>query len=408
MKKHFFLFGALASLFITSAVAQVNIGSNTAPNADAALEISSGTSKGLLLPRVSLSATNSLSPLTNGPFATIKGMAVYNTATAGSGSTAVTPGFYYCDGTQWVKLVASAGGNDKNVYDGDGTLLANRAIIMADKNLTFSGTTGNLIYNPSSTGKAGIGTAAPASMLSVTSGLAVGSTYASGNTAPVNSAIVEGCVAIGTPTPDASAQLTLGSTSKGFLPNKVSLSSTSDASTVASPATGLIVYNTNAAISGGYGIGLYMNTGTSSSPVWGQLAVTSPVQGSTVSKIIYSGTLGDQSKTVGIGNFIFRFTASSPGTVKPQMALTAAQNLSAYVGVNQQYSANGYEYSNATLNYTTGNYNTFQDIMGTMANGELNIMNIVDATNNNYYRVTFYISGGGSPNYTWSIIAEKF
>ncbi|MCZ2487193.1 hypothetical protein [Aquirufa antheringensis] len=48
---------------------------------------------------------------------------------------------------------------------------------------------------------------------------------------------------IGTTTPNASAKLDVYSTNKGFLPPRVTLTSTTDASTIASPAEGLLVYN---------------------------------------------------------------------------------------------------------------------------------------------------------------------
>lgn len=51
-------------------------------------------------------------------------------------------------------------------------------------------------------------------------------------------------VGIGTATPDASAKLEIASTNKGFLPPRVTLTGTADVSTIASPATGLFVYNT--------------------------------------------------------------------------------------------------------------------------------------------------------------------
>ena len=52
---------------------------------------------------------------------------------------------------------------------------------------------------------------------------------------------------IGTNSPNASAQLEVNSTSKGFLPPRVALTGTADVTTIASPATGLLVYNTNTA-----------------------------------------------------------------------------------------------------------------------------------------------------------------
>lgn len=59
---------------------------------------------------------------------------------------------------------------------------------------------------------------------------------------------------IGTTTPDASAKLDVSSSNKGFLPPRVSLTSTTDVSTISSPAIGLLVYNTgnNAGLSAGY------------------------------------------------------------------------------------------------------------------------------------------------------------
>ena len=59
---------------------------------------------------------------------------------------------------------------------------------------------------------------------------------------------------IGTSTPDASAKLDVSSTNKGFLPPRVTLTGISDNSTIASPATGLLVYNTgtNVGLAAGY------------------------------------------------------------------------------------------------------------------------------------------------------------
>ncbi len=88
-----------AASFVTKA--QVNVGANSAPNTDAMLEIS-GSSKGLLLPRVTLSSASTASPLSSH----VAGMTVYNTATAGTGTAAVTPGYYYNDGLQWQRLQA--------------------------------------------------------------------------------------------------------------------------------------------------------------------------------------------------------------------------------------------------------------------------------------------------------------
>ena len=72
-------------------------------------------------------------------------------------------------------------------------------------------------------------------------------------------------------TPDASAMLDVSATNKGLLIPRVSLSSTTDNTTVPTPTTSLLVYNTNVSITNGNGEGYYYNGGTPSSPNWVKL-----------------------------------------------------------------------------------------------------------------------------------------
>ena len=77
----------------------VGIGTNGAPNSSAVLEVRSA-SKGLLIPRIALTSATATTPLA----AHVAGMIVYNTATAGTVPNAVSPGFYFNNGTKWVKV----------------------------------------------------------------------------------------------------------------------------------------------------------------------------------------------------------------------------------------------------------------------------------------------------------------
>ncbi|SFD37058.1 Chaperone of endosialidase [Flavobacterium phragmitis] len=82
---------------------QVGMPTNN-PNKDAVLDLNrtDGTSaKGLLLPKVELTALNSALPMT----ANVAGMHVWNTATT-TGINAVTPGEYYNDGAKWVRVAS--------------------------------------------------------------------------------------------------------------------------------------------------------------------------------------------------------------------------------------------------------------------------------------------------------------
>jgi hypothetical protein len=86
-----------------------------------------------LIPNVPLTATNVAAPVA-GPATSLL---VYNTATAGAAPHNVWPGFYYWDGTQWVRLLSSGGGGGA----GDAWLLAGNA--NTNPAIHFLGTTDN-------------------------------------------------------------------------------------------------------------------------------------------------------------------------------------------------------------------------------------------------------------------------
>ncbi len=109
---------------ITPVFGQVGIGT-TSPDTSSALDINVAN-KGLLIPRVALSGTNDLTTIAN----PATSLLVYNTAPSGSGITAVTPGFYYFDGSQWNTFSNSNTGDDWSLDGNSGT----------DSNVNYVGT----------------------------------------------------------------------------------------------------------------------------------------------------------------------------------------------------------------------------------------------------------------------------
>lgn len=77
--------------------------SSFTPDASAGLDVSY-TNKGLLVPRVALTATNAAGPISS----PATSLLVYNTATAGTSPNNVIPGYYYWNGTTWNLLTTSA------------------------------------------------------------------------------------------------------------------------------------------------------------------------------------------------------------------------------------------------------------------------------------------------------------
>lgn len=92
------------------AFSQVGVGTTT-PRA--ALEVTSATN-GFLTPQIALSATTVSAPVVN-PVggALLAGTIVYNTATVND----VTPGYYYWNGTAWVRMAAGGASTPHNTLD---------------------------------------------------------------------------------------------------------------------------------------------------------------------------------------------------------------------------------------------------------------------------------------------------
>lgn len=112
MKKYFRVASVMVFLGTAGLYAQVGMTTNN-PNKDAVLDLNianSSNTKGLLLPKVALTATDIAAPMA----AHVAGMKVYNTATAGTGATAVIPGEYINNGIKWIRVASIANSVDNN------------------------------------------------------------------------------------------------------------------------------------------------------------------------------------------------------------------------------------------------------------------------------------------------------
>jgi hypothetical protein len=114
---------------------------------------------------------------------------------------------------------------------------------------------------------------------------------------------------IGTSNPNASAKLDVFSTNKGFLPPRVTLTSATDATTIASPAEGLLVYNLGSV---GLQAGYYYWNGAN----WATIATaTSAGNGVTATDMVklYGEAYSSASGKIGNSSTGFVFTVPVSG-----------------------------------------------------------------------------------------------
>jgi hypothetical protein len=97
--RHLLLILSIVIISTTNQAQTIGIGTST-PHPSAQLDVY-GTDKGLLIPRVALTAANVASPVTDPAV----GLLVFNTDSAGTDPNKVIPGFYYWNGTQWHPVV---------------------------------------------------------------------------------------------------------------------------------------------------------------------------------------------------------------------------------------------------------------------------------------------------------------
>jgi hypothetical protein len=136
MNKNFNLTKLLCGILITLSFsfsstlkAQVKIGDNpTVINTNSILELES-TSKGFLPPRVSLNSATSVSPLAGTVPA---GMTVYSI-----GGT-LTDGYYYWNGTKWIRLATNDYASTVVAKTASCTLLKTETMVMASNDITLT------------------------------------------------------------------------------------------------------------------------------------------------------------------------------------------------------------------------------------------------------------------------------
>ncbi|MWW23479.1 hypothetical protein [Algibacter lectus] len=114
----------ISLLFFYSICSFSQVGINTVtPDASSVFDVTS-SNKGILIPRIALSATTDVTTITS----PATSLLIYNTATVSD----VLPGYYYWDGVQWTKLLTN------NAIDTKWDTLGNSG---TDDTVNFIGTT---------------------------------------------------------------------------------------------------------------------------------------------------------------------------------------------------------------------------------------------------------------------------
>ncbi len=153
-------------------LAQGVIAQNVAINSTGALPVTSAaldvdmSNKGILIPRIALTTTTAFAPVTG---TAVTSLMIYNTATAGSVPTNVTPGYYYWNGTSWVRLLN--GGDAWTITGNAGTSATTNFLGTTDAVDLVIRTNNTEKMRIESGGDVGIGTSNPAAKLDIAAGV---------------------------------------------------------------------------------------------------------------------------------------------------------------------------------------------------------------------------------------------
>lgn len=181
--------------------------------------------------------------------------------------------------------------------------------------------------------------------------------------------------------PDNSALLDVKSTSKGILVPRMT---EAQRTAIASPATGLLVYQTNNTV------GFYVNNGTAAVPNWQLVGSTSSTGGVAVYTGVGGGALNQTVSDLALRTFIVTYSGGSGAASTINITLPSA---SSYVtGTILRFTLTDYITANATWNLTSPssfyhslNFNNVSMASGVTV-GATNGFRLV-ASGNNWYRI---------------------
>ncbi|UCA61842.1 hypothetical protein KB553_10060 [Chryseobacterium rhizoplanae] len=194
-----------------------------------------------------------------------------------------------------------------------------------------------------------------------------------------------GSVGIGTTSPNSSAALEINASNKGFLPPRVTLSSSTDAVTINNPSTGLTVYHMGNSV---LESGLYTNTGTSSAPSWNK-GKNSDSSGALFYKMIYRGATNNSSKTLKAGLFEWRIVVSGVFQGLQLRLLHPPTGSTVVQGPRVAWlPGNIVTTYNSTASWSSSDWNTWKEI-DIQADAASHMLYLDCSNTESFYRVSF-------------------
>lgn len=226
-------------------------------------------------------------------------------------------------------------------------------------------------------------------------------------------------IGINTKIPNSNAALDITSSNKGFLPPRIALTSTSQASPLNAHVEGMVVYNTSS--ENGLSPGLYINDGTK----WGQINIATETEGTILTKIKYRGrnldSNGYNKPTLKVPtmNMEFRFATTSGSTyLEVRLLSRPKQDVTYYANI--LWFGNTNSGAKQSVTFTPTNWNTWSRKLssGTWNNSwgyqyQISTKNgVIPGSNDllagNFYGFNNYGNGTGIENEMYVLAFEQY